>query len=257
MKFLVVCILCALLGLIVAGREAPLALQFPECKTSACKKDGFSGYGCIDGKCIYVCNKNDYCIPFTATEDNLSKGPLKDLARPWGSGSKDRHNCNGGNCGFWGGCKDGFCSGFYSFKDCDKKVCEDGLFKGFACQKDGCAVICFNNICRLQSSYGKNSYGKFLDTAVPKSMIELRDLDLSNFAEIVTELGDLESPFWKFYLDHPEEMDKMKNDPTFWAQLFNDAGYMREFGPRVQMPGDACDVPQAKALAKQGKPKST
>ncbi|VDM17242.1 unnamed protein product, partial [Hydatigera taeniaeformis] len=116
----------------------------------SCYSGGKTGYGCHSGVCNYTCSKSQ-CRGF-----NNSVFSHKGIKEKWGSGALGKQGCYGGNCGYWSGCKDGKCNGFYDFTQCQGGECMSGAFHGYGCLPGGsCQVICLNDVCHSVDNYGQ------------------------------------------------------------------------------------------------------
>lgn len=76
------------------------------------------------------------------------------LYAPWGCGGYGKQGCVGSNCGYWNGCPQNQCGGFYDFRQCTKPTCDHGSYRGFGCQQGNCLYICHGQDCRSPHGYG-------------------------------------------------------------------------------------------------------
>ena len=104
-------------------------------------------YACPIGQCYY------YCSPTGCRTGDGSYFPSYGIHDTWAYGARGMHGCNGGNCGFWGGCHQGYCNGHYNFQDCSSPVCYSGSFRGYGCSHGYCAVVCLVDVCHTTNLY--------------------------------------------------------------------------------------------------------
>ncbi|VDL60557.1 unnamed protein product [Hymenolepis diminuta] len=128
--------------------------DFSGCTTSTCRDGQSVGYGCIDGNCTYACS-DGFCSGYQAYQHVLPPISHQYLVSPWGYGAiKHQEGCNGGNCGYWGGCVNGYCGGYYDFRACPYRDCESGPFRGYGCRSGNCQIICLGGNCYIVRTYG-------------------------------------------------------------------------------------------------------
>ncbi|VDO08212.1 unnamed protein product [Rodentolepis nana] len=248
MKFvlLILCLWCVLsAGSFIRApyQYPPRYPRFAGCQTDSCHEGNYTGFGCQSGRCTYICS-DGLCNGYSGTQEYLFPQMQTDLTRPWAPGARNLYGCSGGNCGFWGGCSNGYCAGRYDFRGCDKSQCQYGPFRGYGCDTNRCQVICYDKRCHLENVYGYEVSEVRIETAYPRSISELKSIDLSNFFEAESDLTNIKSKFWQFYKKKPESWAKDLRDPDLWEYLYHRAGKLQLKGPQVQMPGDACDAPQ-------------
>lgn len=74
----------------------------------------------------------------------------------WANFAHGKYGCRGGDCGFWGGCRRGYCNGYYNFQGCSSSVCYYGPFQGYGCNDGHCSIVCLLNICQAANKYDKS-----------------------------------------------------------------------------------------------------
>ncbi|VDL60558.1 unnamed protein product [Hymenolepis diminuta] len=224
-------------------QHIPRYPSFTGCHTHTCNEGNYTGFGCLDGRCTYIC-KDGLCNGYSGTKEFLFPQMQTDLTRPWAPGAKNLYGCKGGDCGFWGGCNEGYCAGRYDFRDCGKSNCQYGPFRGYGCGTEGCQIICYDKRCHIDTYYGNQLQASRIDVALPTNITELKHVDLSNFVEMENDLVNLDGDFWRFYMKNSEAWERDKVDPDLWVYLFHRVGRLERKGPQVHMPGDGCDMPQ-------------
>ncbi|KAL5964626.1 hypothetical protein TSMEX_007634, partial [Taenia solium] len=144
-------VLVIVLGCLIVGSFChPKQPTFPSCQSSVCRAGANTGYGCRDGVCDYACSKL-----FCRSADN-TVFPQKGILEEWGIGAPGIRGCYGGNCGYWDGCKNGKCKGFYDFKQCQANECVSEPFHGYDCTDGGnCQVVCHGDACHFVGKNGK------------------------------------------------------------------------------------------------------
>ncbi|KAM7543187.1 hypothetical protein Aperf_G00000000828 [Anoplocephala perfoliata] len=222
--------------------DPPRSVNFGNCQSDICSTANYTGYGCVGGRCVYLC-RDGFCDGYSGTREYLS--PLKEavLARNWAPGAKGQHGCGGGDCGFWGGCEDGYCTGRFDFRNCRKSHCQSGPFRGYGCYPDRCRVICNSNICHVDSYYGNQMIEDGINQLIPFDIGELSDMDISKYEEVDKNLFDQSGTFWSYYKKNPEKWEADKNDPDLWAFLLYRVGRLELRAPQIAMPSDVCDAP--------------
>ncbi|EUB54350.1 hypothetical protein EGR_10788 [Echinococcus granulosus] len=136
--------------IMVGGFSYPTQPTFPSCQSRVCHSGANTGYGCRGGVCDYTCSESS-CHGF-----GNAVFPHKGMQETWGSGALGKQGCYGGNCGYWSGCKNGKCSDFYDFQQCQHVKCVNGSFHGYGCSTGGnCRVVCFIDVCHSVDNYGK------------------------------------------------------------------------------------------------------
>ncbi|KAM7543188.1 hypothetical protein Aperf_G00000000823 [Anoplocephala perfoliata] len=159
MKLLCVLIICiALCSQSSAFRnfDSNFHSGFAKCSQPTCQCGGYTGYGCVDGNCTYICS-DGFCNGYQAYKKIIPPTLQNNLISNWGYGAFDQKSpCNGGNCGYFGGCKSGYCAGYYDFRKCGGQNCRSGAFKGYGCKRGNCQVVCHDNACYLLYGYGAN-----------------------------------------------------------------------------------------------------
>ncbi|KAL5964625.1 hypothetical protein TSMEX_007633 [Taenia solium] len=136
--------------LTVGGSGYPRLPTFPSCQLPVCHSGASTGYSCHDGDCDFVCSQ------FLCRGAANSVLPQRAMQEVWGSGALGVQGCYGGNCGYWGGCKEDKCEGFYDFKQCRVGECVSGQFQGYGCTTSGnCNIVCHDGVCHVVDYYGK------------------------------------------------------------------------------------------------------
>ncbi|KAM7533275.1 hypothetical protein Aperf_G00000118941 [Anoplocephala perfoliata] len=114
----------------------------------------FIGFSCNNSTCDYICF-GPYCRDYTNPRFGVQQFLQCGLKCGWGIGAAGRNGCNGANCGYWDGYKNGTLGGFFDFRQCDGPFCTSGPFQGYFCQYRHCPVVCRRNICHAIEYYGK------------------------------------------------------------------------------------------------------
>ncbi|KAM3177224.1 hypothetical protein ACTXT7_004985 [Hymenolepis weldensis] len=122
-------------------------------KGSTCHNGQSVGYGCINGTCTYACS-DGLCSGYRGYQHILPPISHNYLISPWGHGAIKYQGCNGGNCGYWGGCVDEYCGGYYDFRGCMYRDCLSGPFRGYGCRSGTCQIICLGRNCYTVRTYG-------------------------------------------------------------------------------------------------------
>lgn len=239
---LFLCLYCSFISARVLIRVPPRYPNFANCLDDICSMGNYTGYGCIGGRCVYIC-QDDVCDGYSGTREQLHSLKKADLIRPWAFGARGLHGCKGGDCGFWGGCTEGYCAGRYDFRNCQKSHCQSGPFRGYGCFPNRCRIVCFDNNCHVDEFYGHRGIADKINEMVPFDIEELRRMLLIGFVEVEKSLHDQESQFWKFYLKDSSAWEMDKNDPEFWAFLFNRVGRVKPWEAQVDIPSAICDAP--------------
>ena len=104
-------------------------------------------FACPIGQCYY------YCSATGCRTGDGSYFPSYGIQDTWAYGARGMYGCNGGNCGFWGGCHHGYCNGHYNFQDCSSPICHYGPFRGYACNHGYCGIVCLMDVCHASNLY--------------------------------------------------------------------------------------------------------
>lgn len=134
--------------------------DFHTCNQAICHNRGYTGYGCRHGVCPIVCVGSG-CQNALTTYNNMNPTQLRRSALygNWGNGAYGFRGCYGGNCGFWTGCMNNRCGGFYDFRRCSAPSCISGPYHGYACGNGACRYICFSGMCHTPYAYGQACSG--------------------------------------------------------------------------------------------------
>ena len=128
---------------------------FQNCYQPTCYDQGYTGFGCDQGNCAYVC-QNDQCYNQVAP-GMMQPVPMQPFTQPWGYGALQQYGCNGGNCGYWDGCSsNGYCGGHYDFRNCGTNTCQYGPFTGYGCRSGVCRIVCYIDLCHDVGMYGQS-----------------------------------------------------------------------------------------------------
>ncbi|VDO08213.1 unnamed protein product [Rodentolepis nana] len=128
--------------------------DFSSCVGATCRSGQSVAYGCINGNCTYVCS-DGFCSGYRGYQGVLPPMTHRNLLRPWGYGVvRHQDGCHGGNCGYWGGCMNDYCGGYYDFRGCQEMDCRSGPFHGYGCSDGNCGIICNGRNCYIENTYG-------------------------------------------------------------------------------------------------------
>ncbi|KAM7533008.1 hypothetical protein Aperf_G00000118949 [Anoplocephala perfoliata] len=115
----------------------------------------FTGFKCTNNTCDYICF-GPHCRDYTNPKEGIKQFLQCGIKCGWGIGAAGKDGCNGANCGYWGGCKNDICTGYFDFRQCDGPFCISGPFQGYFCKQGQCPVVCRGNMCHWNKYYGKH-----------------------------------------------------------------------------------------------------
>ena len=239
--------LCVLANAYTFTIMSPQYGNFQNCQQPVCYSGQYTGYGCNQGRCPYVCS-NGVCDPMgnIAIGNQFRQIAQSDFMAPWGIGAGSVPGCNGGNCGYWGGCSGGSCSGYYDFSQCRQPVCSYGPFYGYGCNRGQCGIVCYDGHCHDAGRYdnagvverdydfGLSGTGEGDDNGgIPTTedlpnVKDLKVIDLDEYEEMYPQLHDVYSNFWRTYINDPYHWHLQKNNVKFWLYLFDNVGALRK-----------------------------
>nr|CDS32146.1 chorion class high cysteine protein 12 [Hymenolepis microstoma] len=154
LRTVVLCLLICSIGRAYFHSPINPNYDFSRCSGTICRSGQSIGYGCINGNCTYVCS-DGFCSGYKGYRGVLPPISHEYLVRPWGHGVvRYQGGCNGGNCGYWGGCMNNYCGGYYDFRGCPYMDCTSGPFHGHGCVNGNCEIVCKGRNCYIVSAYG-------------------------------------------------------------------------------------------------------
>lgn len=245
--------------------ELNLLPAFSKCYGPTCQYGEYTGYGCVNGNCSYIC-ADGFCNGFQAYRTILPPTSQSSLLSNWGYGATAlKSACNGGDCGYWGGCKSGYCAGFYDFRSCGEDNCRSGSFRGFGCRGGDCQIICHGSGCSLKEGYGsKISLPKppvpdledIGESFEKKDEWMLKDLTGSQVMAMVKSWLKEEKVFnemkpdgkeMKFILNEFRKRNRMQKRLEIWRLMKRAELYGGVFCPHRKVPRPGCPFPVPRA----------